>query len=90
MQIETRPYLARRIWAPGIKVNNVVDARAAAVNDPVVAVKGGRVAEDGVEAGSGGHAIVFVGEGFEFGGFAAENVNVRWTLIRTEKKERGV
>lgn len=70
IEVETRPSSSATRPA-GVKVNHVVDAGAAAVNDPVVAVEGRGVAEDGVYAGGGGHAFAFVGEGGEFGAAAS-------------------
>lgn len=66
IEIEARP-ASSAAGPTSIKVNHVVDAGAAAINDPVVAVKGRGVSEDGVDAGGWGHALAFVGEGGEFG-----------------------
>lgn len=70
IEIEARP-ASGTAGAAGVEVDHVVDAGAAAVNDPVVAVKGRGVAEDGVYAGGWGHALAFVGEGGEFGAVAS-------------------
>lgn len=66
IEIETRP-ASSAARSARVKVDHVVDAGAAAVDDPVMAIKGRGVAEDGVEAGGWGHALAFVGKGGEFG-----------------------
>lgn len=77
IEIEARPALA--VGSSGVEIDHVVDAGAAAVDDPVVAVKGGAIAEDGVDAGGRGHAVHFVGEGFEFRAAASRGfVSWRW------------
>lgn len=64
VEVEARSW-CRATRSAGVKVNHVFDLCAAAVNDPVVAIKRGREAENGVDARRGRHSVVFVGKGFE-------------------------
>lgn len=54
-----------------VKVNDVLDLGSAAVDDPVVAVKGRLVAEEGVEASSWGQFLRVAAERDELGATAA-------------------
>lgn len=65
IEVEAGARASLAIGPPRVKVNHVVDARAAPVDDPVVAVKGRGEAEDGVDARGGRHAVVFVGKGLK-------------------------
>lgn len=70
IEIEARRS-SRAAGSPSVEIDDIVDAGAAAVDDPVVPVKGRRVAEDGIDAGGWGHAGAFVGEGGESGAVAS-------------------
>src|SRR5687767_6261231 len=70
IQIETGSS-GRTTRSPRVEVNHVVDARATPVDDPVVTVEWGCVAENGVDSCGWGHSFHFVGEGFEFGAVAS-------------------
>ncbi len=85
IQVEARPGLA--VGAAGVKVDNVVDPRAAAVDDPVVAVKRRHVAEDCIDSRLGRHAVVFVGKGFKLRS-AASAVSTNWLAKALPLRQR--
>lgn len=61
----------------GVKVDDILDLGTAAVNDPVVTVKGLRVSEHGVYAGSRGQGGRVTSEGDELGASAS----VLWSVM---------
>lgn len=79
------------LWLAGVEINHILYLGAAPVNDPVVAVKGRRVAEQRVEAGLGGHFGREAGEGVEARTAGATNYGeakeVRVSKLAKKKKD---
>lgn len=47
-----------------VKVNHIVNPRAAAINNPVVTIERSCVSEDRIESSRRGHSVALVGKGF--------------------------
>jgi hypothetical protein len=65
VEVEVEGFAWLALVLAGVKVDDIVDVSAAAVDDPVVSVKGLRVAQDGVEACSGSQCLGLAHEGNE-------------------------
>jgi hypothetical protein len=67
VEVEVEGFAWLALVLAGVKVDDIVDVGAAAVDDPVVSVEGLGVAQDGVEACSGSQCLGLAHEGNETG-----------------------